>query len=52
MLNQKDKTLFYLNGKNIGEIQSLTFAETFLDIWLDENTSEPKLRLKLLGNSI
>ena len=52
MLNQQGKTLFYLNHKNIGEIQSLTFAEIFLGIWLDKNTSEPKLRQQLLGDSI
>ncbi|MBA6390994.1 chalcone isomerase family protein [Colwellia sp. BRX10-3] len=52
MLNQKGTTIFYLNRKYLGEIQSVTFAKTFLGIWLDENTSEPKLRLKLLGDSI
>lgn len=52
MLSQRDKTIFYLNRKNIGEIQSLTFAKTFLGIWLDKNTSEPKLRQQLLGDSI
>ncbi|MFT5812991.1 MAG: hypothetical protein ACI9VT_000729 [Psychroserpens sp.] len=52
MLNQKGTTIFYLNRKHIGEIKSVTFAKTFLGIWLDENTSEPKLRLKLLGDSL
>jgi len=52
MLSQKGTSVFYLNRQKIGEIESLTFAKTFLRIWLDENTSEPKLRQKLLGNSI
>jgi len=52
MLNQHGITDFYLNSKKIGEIKSLDFAKTFLRIWLDENTSEPKLRQQLLGDSI
>jgi hypothetical protein len=52
MLNQVGMTDFYLNSKKIGEIKSLDFAKTFLRIWLDENTSEPKLREQLLGDSI
>ena len=49
MLTQHSRTLFYLNSQYIGEIESVTFAETFLSIWIDKGTSEPKLRLKLLG---
>ena len=52
MLNQTGTTDFYLNSKKIGEIESIDFAKTFLRIWLDENTSEPKLRQQLLGDSI
>jgi hypothetical protein len=52
MLSQKGTSVFYLNRQKIGEIESLTFAKTFLSIWLDENTSEPKLRQQLLGNNI
>ena len=52
MLTQQNKTLFYLNSEYIGEIDSLTFAKTFLSIWIDEDTSEPKLRLKLLGENV
>lgn len=52
MLTQQNKTLFYLNSEYIGEIDSLTFAKTFLSIWIDEGTSEPKLRLKLLGDNV
>tara|TARA_R110000737_G_scaffold324376_1_gene337313 strand:- start:353 stop:976 length:624 start_codon:yes stop_codon:yes gene_type:complete len=52
MLNQIGMTSFYLNEKKIGDIASLTFAKAFLSIWLDKNTSEPKLRKKLLGDNI
>lgn len=52
MLNQADTTFFYLNQQKIGEIVDATFAKAFLNIWLDENTSEPKLRKKLLGDSL
>lgn len=52
MLTQRNKTLFYLNSEYIGEIESITFAKTFLSIWIDEGTSEPKLRLKLLGDNV
>ncbi|TWX69964.1 chalcone isomerase family protein [Colwellia sp. C1TZA3] len=52
MLSQRGTSVFYLNRQKIGEIESLTFAKIFLSIWLDENTSEPKLRQQLLGNSI
>lgn len=52
MLTQQNKTVFYLNREHIGEIESSTFAKTFMDIWIDENTSEPKLRLKLLGDNV
>ena len=38
MLSQANKTIFYLNRQSIGEIDSATFAQLFLAIWLDENT--------------
>lgn len=52
MLNQAGTTIFYLNQQKIGGIVDATFAKVFLSIWLDENTSEPKLRKKLLGDNI
>jgi len=52
MLNQASTTVFYLNGQKIGVIENLAFAEAFLRIWLDENTSEPELRQQLLGDSL
>jgi len=52
MLSHARTTVFYLNGKKIGTIESLAFAKAFLRIWLDEKTSEPELRQQLLGDSI
>ena len=52
MLSQANSTTFYLNRHRIGVIDSATFAQLFLAIWLDENTSEPKLRQQLLGELI
>lgn len=43
-------TLFY-NNQKIGEISSLKFARLFVDIWLDEKGSHPKVTKKLLGKS-
>ncbi len=43
-------TLFY-NNQKIGEISSLKFARLFVDIWLDEKGSHPKVTQKLLGKS-
>jgi hypothetical protein len=40
---------FYLSDRLIGTVQDPRFGEAFLAIWLSEQTSEPKLRQKLLG---
>ncbi|BCE02809.1 chalcone isomerase family protein [Marinicellulosiphila megalodicopiae] len=40
---------FYYNGKLIGEINDTQFSDAFLSIWLSSNTSEPKLRQKLIS---
>jgi hypothetical protein len=42
---------FYANGKPTGEIADPEFARLFFGIWLSEQTSAPKLRLALLGQS-
>jgi len=42
-------TVFYKNNKKAGVIQDPEFGEWFFGIWLDKNTSEPKLRKALLG---
>lgn len=40
---------FYRNGKLIGSIDDIAFARAFFGIWLNPETSEPALRLQLLG---
>ncbi len=40
---------FYLSDKMIGSISDEKFGDAFLSIWLSERTSEPDLRLQLLG---
>jgi hypothetical protein len=45
----KKGTLFYHNGKLTGIIKGQPFSEHFFAIWLSPRTSEPQLRLKLLG---
>jgi hypothetical protein len=42
---------FLANGKLIGEVNDLAFAQRFLGIWLSEKTSEPQMRLALLGRN-
>lgn len=42
-------TTFYYQNEKIGEINNPDFSQRFFDIWLGENTSNPKLRKQLLG---
>ncbi|WP_102798262.1 chalcone isomerase family protein [Bowmanella denitrificans] len=45
-----DKTsVFYFNGEELGRIQAPDFADSFLAIWLSENTEYPKVREQLIG---
>jgi Chalcone isomerase-like len=42
---------FYLNGKLRGEVRDAAFTRLFFGIWLSPQTSQPQLRLALLGRS-
>ena len=42
---------FTLNGKPIGEVRDEEFTRLFFGIWLSPNTSEPKMRMQLLGSA-
>ena len=42
-------TIFYHDGRRIGQIASTEFSKAFFGIWLDSKTSVPKLRNELLG---
>lgn len=43
-------TRLYFGTRQIGEIQDLAFTQAFFDIWLGENTSNPRLRNGLIGS--
>jgi len=49
---KNQQSAFYFNQKYIGSITEPTFGQHFIDIWLASNTSQPKLREQLLGNSL
>jgi len=42
---------FYFNQHYIGRVDDPRFGQIFLDIWLAKNTSQPKLRSQLLGQT-
>jgi len=42
---------FWVNGKPVGEIQDAEFARLFFGIWLSPKTSEPQIRILLLGGN-
>ncbi len=42
---------FWHNGKRSGEVRDPDFSRQFFGIWLSPKTSEPKLRLALLGKN-
>jgi len=39
---------FWVNGQRVGMVKDPAFARLFFGIWLDERTSEPKMRTQLL----
>jgi hypothetical protein len=41
---------FFHNGKLRADVTDPDFARAFIAIWLSPKTSEPKLRLALLGS--
>src|SRR6185369_13575224 len=43
------ETRFYSAEKLLGVVEDPEFARAFFGIWLDEKTSEPKLRAKMLA---
>ncbi len=54
LILQVDKDLnsnFFFNGELIGSIEDSRFTESFLAIWLSENSSYPRLRNQLVGLS-
>jgi len=41
---------FYYNNELIAKIEDKELSEAFLSIWLSKNTSQPKLRRRLIGD--
>lgn len=39
---------FWVNGQRLGVVKDVAFARLFFGIWLDERTSEPKMRTQFL----
>jgi hypothetical protein len=39
---------FWVNGRRVGRVNDALFARLFFGIWLDERTSEPEMRTKML----
>ncbi len=52
ILVTKDSSIFYYNNQSVGVIKDNFFGKLFIDIWLDEKTSQPSLRKQLIGNNI
>lgn len=52
LLVRKYQSTFYLNNQLLGTISDKGFGKNFLDIWLSEKTSQPKLRQQLLRNTL
>ena len=50
-VSENQQSEFFFNGKTIGKITDQTFGKSFLRIWLDENSSYPKVRNKLIGSN-
>jgi len=53
-VNGEGQSIFYsdisdVSTQELGVINDQYFGPAFLDIWLSEKTSEPELRVKLLG---
>lgn len=49
IVNENQESEFFFNGQTIGKITEHNFGTSFLRIWLDENSSYPKVRNKLIG---
>ena len=51
LYSPKEGTIFYFDGKQVGQIAGPEFSKAFFGIWLDPKTSAPKLRTELLGQT-
>ena len=51
LLMHDSHSIFFYNGEQLARQNDAQFAQLFLSIWLDKDTSEPKLRTKLLNKN-
>jgi Chalcone isomerase-like len=49
VLDGQGESIFFHDNKEIGRINDQEFGKAFFGIWLNEKTSAPQLRQKLLG---
>lgn len=42
---------FYFDSQHLGKVEDKEFSEWFFNIWLAENTSQPDMRLALIGEN-
>lgn len=47
--DDKQHTIFFVNGTEAGAISDPIFTQAFFDIWLGENTTAPDLQKQILG---
>ncbi len=50
VLDERGQSTFLYNGQRLGQIEDPAFGQSFLDIWLSTHTSQPELRLALIGD--
>lgn len=48
-LAEKDRTLFFHNGRRLGSIGGNEFMQAFFGIWLSPDSSEPDMQRQLLA---
>ena len=51
LVDENQQSHFFSREQHLGSIDDPEFGRAFLDIWLSENTSHPKLRAELLGET-
>lgn len=51
VVDEQQYTRFYFNGKPTHTVADPEFTQAFFAIWLDSKTSQPKMRIQLLGET-
>lgn len=51
VVDEQQHTRFYFNGKPTHTVADPEFTQAFFAIWLDSKTSQPKMRIQLLGET-